>query len=686
MSKYYKSLVKIICIVLMCATIRIQATRGIYECKTYDIILQDDQKIIVAGAAKLDGVTRFMTARYTPFGSVDTTYGYNGCVVIPFDNSCVAHALTLIDDKAVVVGGLQNEAGGLVVARYDSSGMLDEDFNETGFVIKVIGNNAVAYDVMLANNKKYIVAGSALINNVLKIVLARYDADGQLDNGFGTQGIVTTLVNNGAAARAITKHNNKILVAGFSVLSNTEKRFLVSRYNNNGLPDTSFNGSGHVVTPIGINATACALEVLPSGHIIAAGTSDNQFALVKYKPNGTRDNSFGDQGIVTSMIGANAQINDIAIQLDGKIVAVGFVDDQVALVRYQSNGSIDTTFGNNGIVKLAIGIYAVGKAIVLQPDGKLLVAGGSNNGSFVLRYNENGKIDTTFGIKGIVKFPNIFKGPDVYDIVDSNIANNAGITYSKLQLADSIQNKDIASNAAIHDSKLGTIKTPGKVMNQATSATPLNIANTIVTRDTLGNFTANMVMATLFGSVIGNASDNVLKTGDTMSGPLVLAAGSVLRPSLQFNGNEQTGLSAHNNTITLSSNGVEHVVFEDTGSVIIAPPLVGAGLQIQGGGIQVVGDVVVEGNIRFKADDAMLNVVGTTQGLRKVFTGVGNTGAFGTVTIHFGAADFNNPPIICVNAINGVSASITINNVTATSADITSNLVSVPFNFIAIGN
>lgn len=677
MNKYY---------IVMCFAMCAYATQGIYDCKTYDMAIQDDNKILVAGYAKLDGVTRFMTARYTPFGSVDTTYGYNGCVITPFDNPCMAHSLVQEDDTTIVVGGHQNGMGGLVVARYNSLGELDVSFNETGFVTKVIGSSAVAYDVALGNNK-YTVAGSSLINNVLKIVLARYDANGQLDNSFGTQGIVTTLVNTGAAARAITKNNNKILVTGFSVLPNNEKQFLVARYNNsNGLLDTSFNGNGIATTSIGANASACAIKTLSTGHIIAAGTSDNRFALVKYKSNGSRDNSFGDHGIVTTIIGANAQINDIALQPDGKIVAVGFVDDQVAIVRYQSNGSIDTSFGNNGIITQTIGLYAIGYAITLQSDGKILAAGSSNNGSFVLRYQDNGVIDATFGIKGIVKFPNIFKGPDVYDIVDSNVSVNAGIKYSKLQLAHSIQNGDIAPDASINDGKLDVIKTPGKVLNQATSATPLTASNTIVMRDTLGNFSANTVIATLFGSVIGNASDNVLRTGDTMSGPLVLAAGSIAQPSLQFNDNEQTGLSAHNNTITVSSNGVKHVVFEDTGSVIIAPPLSGAGLQIQGGGIQVVGDIIVEGNIQFNTDDVPLNAVGSTQGLRKIFTGVGNTGIFGTVTIHYGAAGFNNPPVICVNAINGVSAIITINNVTATSADITSNIVNVPFDFIAIGN
>lgn len=685
MSKYYQILIKAISIILIDANY-LYATQGIYDCKSYDIIIQEDNKIMVAGYAKLDGVSRFMTARYTSFGSVDSSYGYNGCVITPFDNTqYVGHALAQINDNTIVVGGRQTSAGGLAIARYDSSGALDKSFNETGFVVKTVGNNAVAYDVVSANNKS-IIAGSSLIDNTLKIVLARYDENGELDNSFGTQGIVTTLVNSGSAARSIIKNNNKILVSGFSVLSNNEKNFLVARYNNsNGLLDTSFNGSGVVVTPIGMNAVASSIDILPTGHIIAAGASDNRWALVKYNANGTRDLSFGIQGIVTTTIGACAQITDIAIQPDGKIVAVGFADNMLAVARYQSDGSLDIFFGNNGIVTQTIGVYAVGHAVAVQSDGKIAVAGGSNNGSFVMRYNENGGIDTGFGAKGIVKFPNIFKGPDVYDIVDSNIAPTAGIKYSKLQLADSIQNSDISLNAAIDDGKLDTIKTAGKVLNQATSATPLNVSNAIVSRDTLGNFSANIVMATLLGSVIGNASENILKTGDTMTGPLVLAAGSIAQPSLQFSKNEQTGFSAHDNTITISSNGVEHVVFEDTGSVIIASPLSGVGLQVQGGGIQVVGNIVDEGTIQFNTNDITLNAAGSTQGTLKIFTGQGNTGIFGTITIHYGTAGFINTPTICLTTINGVSATLTIDSANSGSANITSNLVNVPFNFIAIG-
>jgi hypothetical protein len=145
-----------------------------------------------------------------------------------------------------------------------------------------------------------------------------------------------------------------------------------------------------------------------------------------------------------------------------------------------------------------------------------------------------------------------------------------------------ILNDDIATGAAISDTKLATISTPGKVLDFATTATSLNIINTIVRRDGSGNFaagtiTANTVNATtlngtLVGSIVGSASLNVLKSGDSMTGTFTVAAGTATSPSLQFAGSTNTGISAAiPNRLSFDINGVEKMSIDSTGVSFNSP-------------------------------------------------------------------------------------------------------------------
>lgn len=132
-----------------------------------------------------------------------------------------------------------------------------------------------------------------------------------------------------------------------------------------------------------------------------------------------------------------------------------------------------------------------------------------------------------------------------------------------------IVNADIDAAAGIVDTKLATISTAGKVANAATTATSANVANTIVERDGSGNFDAGIVNATLAGNVVGNASGNVLKAGDTMTGTLQLPAGSTAAPALSFTGSTTTGLSANSGNLLLSTNGAERLNIASSGTISV---------------------------------------------------------------------------------------------------------------------
>jgi uncharacterized delta-60 repeat protein len=184
--------------------------------------------------------------------------------------------------------------------------------------------------------------------------------------------------------------------------------------------DPSFGSGGIVTTTIGTDdADANAVAIQSDGKVVAGGfflndtLSQNEFALVRYTTTGVRDTTFGTGGIVRTPIGTDDEVNALAIQSDGKVVAAGTSfnegQNEFALVRYTTTGALDTTFNPTGtmpgIVTTAIGTDDdEAYALAIQPDGKLVVAGYSNNGSqdvfALVRYNADGSLDTTFNPTG----------------------------------------------------------------------------------------------------------------------------------------------------------------------------------------------------------------------------------------------------------------------------------------------
>jgi uncharacterized delta-60 repeat protein len=190
-----------------------------------------------------------------------------------------------------------------------------------------------------------------------------------------------------------------------------------------GTLDATFGTGGRVVTSMSsANDRAGGVIVQADGKIVVAGTSYtytspyvNFIVLIRYNNNGTIDSTFGSNGKINTNFGAgNCDFSAMTIQTDGKIVITcnvnsGVVSNQIGLVRYKINGSLDSTFGINGKATLGFSTSTTGYepfAITIQTDGKIVVTGGSLNGidsrTFVARVNANGSSDTTFNLTGIV--------------------------------------------------------------------------------------------------------------------------------------------------------------------------------------------------------------------------------------------------------------------------------------------
>ncbi len=230
-------------------------------------------------------------------------------------------------------------------------------------------------------------------------------AGGTLDPGFGTGGRVTTVFPNGSYANAVAVATDGTIVAvGAAAGPSNNGEFAVARYLSDGSPDLTFSGNGRLTTAIaGGGDEAASVAIQPDGKIVVAGNDNRQrFAVVRYMPGGSRDQSFGRHGVVLTNLTPGQDLGyDVAIQDNGKIVVVGTqgTGSAFAIVRYLSNGDLDPAFGGDGTRSIVRG--GVARAVVLQPDGRILVTGYDGTGLVLARLRVNGSLDPTFAGDGI---------------------------------------------------------------------------------------------------------------------------------------------------------------------------------------------------------------------------------------------------------------------------------------------
>ncbi|MBP6290306.1 MAG: InlB B-repeat-containing protein [Spirochaetes bacterium] len=356
--------------------------------------LQNDGKILVAGCS-LGSNQDFAVVRYNPDGTLDTGFGSGGKVITPVGSSDdFGRAMALQNDGKILVAGHSLGSNyDFAVVRYNPDGMLDTGFGSGGKVITPVGSSDDFGRAMaLQNDGKILVAGYSSNGSNADFAVVRYNPGGTLDTGFGNGGKVITSVgssNNRVHALAL-QNDGKILVAGCSLGSNQD--FAVVRYNPDGTLDTGFGNGGNVITPVGSsNDRGYALALQNDGKILVAGYSYNgsnpDFAVVRYNPDGTLDTGFGSGGKVITPVGSSDDFGyAMALQNDGKILVAGYSSNgsnyDFAVVRYNPDGMLDTGFGSGGKVITPVSPSSdCGYVMALQNDGKILVAGYSSNGS-----------------------------------------------------------------------------------------------------------------------------------------------------------------------------------------------------------------------------------------------------------------------------------------------------------------
>jgi uncharacterized delta-60 repeat protein len=376
--------------------------------------VQADGKILAVAGSASSGAT-WAIGRALSNGTLDTSFGTNGTAVTTFPGatSGYANGIAIQPDGKIVVVGTVNISGTFDawgIARYNTDGTLDSTFGTGGLVtIKFTGEGGWLYDAAILSNGNILVGG--MRQEAAGFAVARLTSTGAIDTSFGTNGFAGINPDpahsffNTTGQAMIVQPDGKILMTGIANYNGIP----VARFNANGTPDTSFNGTGVQLIPfsafgasytsgLGQDLTVQADgKIIVTGHVDPASSNDN-WATARLNADGTLDTSFNGTGTATiSFAGGSDIANDVAVQADGKIIVAGRADVgatlgqgyNLALARYNADGTLDSTFNGNGeiIFPPLPSIFEEIRDIGLQADGKLAAIVGYNTDMRIARFD-----------------------------------------------------------------------------------------------------------------------------------------------------------------------------------------------------------------------------------------------------------------------------------------------------------
>ena len=367
---------------------------GVAEIRS--ITIQPDGKIVGVGPIYNGSTYNFGVVRYLPDGSLDTTFNGNGIKTFEFDSASYdeAHGVTLQSNGKIVIVGLSNVTKqNFAIVRLNTNGSFDTTFSDDG---KQITSFGIQYDlanaVAIQPDGKIVVAGaSANPQLYYSFALARYLTDGTLDSTFSNDGLqVVPLTSSDNIINSIVlQSDGKIVVAGYADQGQGVNDFAIARFLPDGRIDSSFNSIGYALTQLpgaGGYDQAWSALIQPDGKIVVAGTSAQYHqgitaAVVRYLTDGTLDSTFSLDGKVWYGLGSgNLIMHSALLQPNGKILLAGY-DTTMTLMRFNSDGSIDQTLSPITIVFSPDIGPCEGFTAAMQADGKIIIAGSNSNGS-----------------------------------------------------------------------------------------------------------------------------------------------------------------------------------------------------------------------------------------------------------------------------------------------------------------
>jgi uncharacterized delta-60 repeat protein len=290
---------------------------------------------------------------------------------------------------------------------------LDNSFGSSGKVVTSLGpNDGFATCIALQSDGKIVVGGYYDNGSNTDWAMARYNVNGTLDTTFGTSGLnIQAIASGDEQINAVAiQTDGKIIFGGYASFTGIN-RFVVGRYTNNASNDLSFSGTGFSVQNMGtVQDELYGMALQPDGKIVTVGLvnngSDHDIGIMRFTSTGSLDYTFNGSGKVIQPVGNGTDVlRAVTLQADGKILVAGFTDidptsltdEDFLLMRFNTNGGLDLTFGSSG--KTTTQFYPTGvrkdiaKAIAIQPDGKIVVAGYMENATdydyAIARYNGN---------------------------------------------------------------------------------------------------------------------------------------------------------------------------------------------------------------------------------------------------------------------------------------------------------
>lgn len=466
------------------------------------LALKPDGSATLAGYANANRSDDYAAAQWLGNGTLNSSFGTAGKSVISSStaNERAYAAVMQNDGKLLLAGYITNTNNDIQLLRLTTAGVLDTTFDTDGRVSTTVGSAAdVARAMVVQPDGAILVAGSASMSGADDFALVRYTTAGSLDITFDTDGKVTTAfgTSTDAANALVLQPDGKILAAGSAVISGSPD-FAIARYTSTGALDTTFDTDGKATFTMGAGSdTANAMRLQSTGKIILGGDAAGDFGLLRLNSNGSLDTSFGSNGRTTTAVGTGIDIcYGIAVQPDDRIIAVGSTrnatDTDIAILRYTADGQLDTTFGNAGKIIVAPGSGDdVASAVEVRPDGSIVVGGytyqGSNAEFIMLRYH-SGSLTAEIAVHDgdSTAAPQLADGqPTAVDF--GTVAQGTPVTRSF-----TVANTDVA------DLIITGITAPAgyTVLNAPTSVAAGSTATFQVrlTSTTAGNFTGNVVI------------------------------------------------------------------------------------------------------------------------------------------------------------------------------------------------
>ncbi len=391
------------------------------------VTVQPDGKLLLAGStwqfASTSSNHDAFVMRLNASGTLDRTFNSTGVSYIQASRYDDAKAMTLLADGKIVVSGSTNAnfRSNVLVSRLNADGTLDSSFDFDGTAFQAISG----FSTDTLGGETHLVQSDGSIIVAAGGRLMSFDSSGAYQASsfvavFGFQSI----------ASLKTTADQKLMLIGTAF-----SRFAVGRLNTDRTYDTSFSGDG--VAPISIGASddvAGRSVILADGKVLVPSTSQGTFAVTRFNADGTLDTSFSQDGKLTIPLGnqfVSARATAVAVQPDGRMIVVGqasqmatistiqFVDSDFAMVRLNQDGTLDSTFGNGGVVITSLNGFASPSVVKLQSNGRILVGGQGEGGYLtVVRYLANGALDRSFSGDGIFSLvsPNV-SSASVNDLV-----------------------------------------------------------------------------------------------------------------------------------------------------------------------------------------------------------------------------------------------------------------------------